>query len=143
MKRFRITCLLTAASLLSSSLMAGAIFARAAHNADEDFSVKEYNEFHRVLHPLQHQALPQKDFQRIRSNAGELVKHGEAIVKLGVPPGTAAGNVEEFRKELTKFSDALAKFSEHARAGTDDQLEAAFSSVHDSFEMLSGMLPRK
>ena len=139
--KLRITCLLTAASLLSSSLMACAIFA-GAHHADEYFSVKEYNEFHRVLHPLQHEALPQKDFQRIGANAGELVKHGEAIVKLGVPPGTAAGNVE-FRKELTKFSDALANFSEHARAGTDDQLEAAFSSVHDSFEMLSGMLPRK
>lgn len=142
MKLFRIVCLLTTTALLSSSLMAGAIFA-PAHHADEYFSVKEYNEFHRVLRPLQHEALPQKDFQRIRSNAGELVKHGEAIVKLGVPPGTAPGNVEEFRKELTKFSNALAKFSEHARAGTDDQLEAAFSSVHDSFEILAGMLPRK
>lgn len=122
--------------------MACAISTRA-HHAGEDFSVKEYNEFHRVLHPLQHEALPRKDFQRIRSNAGELVKHGEAIVKLGVPPGTAETKVEEFRKELKKFSDALTKFSEHAKAGTDDQLEAAFSSVHDSFEVLAGMLPRK
>lgn len=142
MKLFRIICLLTATSLLSSSLMAGALFTRA-HRAGDDFSVKEYNEFHRVLHPLQHEALPRKDFQRIRSNAGELVKHGEAIVKLGVPPGTAETKVEEFRKELKKFSDALTKFSEHAKAGTDDQLEAAFSSVHDSFEVLAGMLPRK
>lgn len=141
MKLFRIICLSTTA-LLFSSLIAGAGSSRA-HHAEEHFSVKEYNEFHRVLRPLQHEALPGKDFQRIRSNAGELVKHGEAIVKLGVPPGTAPGNVEEFRKELTKFSDALAKFSEHARAGTDDQLEAAFSSVHDSFEILAGMLPRK
>lgn len=122
--------------------MACAIFTRA-HHVGEDFSVKEYDEFHRVLHPLQHEALPRKDFQRIRANAGELVKRGEAIVKLGVPPGTAETNVEEFRKELKKFSDALAKFGAHAKAGTDDQLEAAFSSVHDSFEVLAGMLPRK
>jgi hypothetical protein len=142
MKLFRIISMLTTTALLSSSLMAGAIFARA-HHVDENFSVKEYNEFHRVLHPLQHEALPRKDFQRIRANAGELVKHGEAIVKLGVPSGTAEKSVEEFSKELKKFSDALAKFSEHAKAGTDDQLEAAFSSVHDSFEMLAGMLPRK
>ena len=142
MKLFRIISLLTTTALLSSSLMAGAILTRA-HHADEDFGVKEYNEFHRVLRPLQHEALPRKDFQRIRSNAGELVKHGEAIVKLGVPPGTAETKVEEFRKELKKFSDALAKFSEHAKAGTDDQLAASFSSVHDSFEVLAGMLPQK
>ena len=142
MKLCRIICLLTASSLLSTSLIASAIFASARH-ADEHFSVKEYNEFHRVLRPLQHEALPGKDFQRIRSSAGELVKHGEAIVKLGVPPGTAAKNVEEFRKELKRFDDALAKFREHAKAGTDEQLEGSFSSVHDSFEVLAGMLPRK
>jgi len=133
---------MTTTALLSSSLMAGAIFARA-HHTDEDFSVKEYNDFHRVLHPLQHEALPRKDFQRIRSSAGELVKRGEAIVKLGVPAGTAARNVEEFRQELTKFSDALVKFSEHAKGGTGEQVEGSFSAVHDSFEMLAGMLPRK
>jgi hypothetical protein len=141
-KPFRVISLLTTTALLCSALMAGAICARA-HHADENFSVKEYNEFHRVLHPLQHEALPRKDYQRIRSNAGELMKHGEAIVKLGVPSGTAETKVEEFRKELKKFGDALVKFSEHAKTGSDDQLEAAFSSVHDSFEMLAGMLPRK
>lgn len=142
MKLCRIIRLLMATSLLSSSLIAGAIFTNA-RNADEHFSVKEYNEFHRVLRPLQHEALPGKDFQRIRSNAGELVKHGEAIIKLGVPPGTAEKYEEEFRKELKRFNDALAKFSEHAKAGTDQQLEGSFSSVHDSFEVLAGMLPRK
>ena len=142
MKLFRVISRLTSTALLSSLLMAGAISA-LAHHVDENFSVKEYNEFHRVLHPLQHEALPRKDFQRIRSNTGELVKHGEAIVKLGVPAGTAEKSVEEFRKEIKKFSDALAKFSEHAKGGTDEQLEGSFSAVHDSFEMLAGMLPRK
>lgn len=141
MKLFRIICLLTTTALLSSSL-AFAVFAHANH-IGEEFGVKEYDGFHRVLHPLQHEALPGKDFQRIRSSAGELVKSGDAIVKLGVPQGTAEKNIEEFRKELKKFSDALRKFNEDAKAGTDEQLEASFSSVHDSFEVLAGMLPRK
>ena len=140
MSLIRIVCLLSVTALLSSSLMGSAVVG-GAH--PEDFSVKEYEEFHRVLHLLQHEALPQKDFQRIRANAGELVKHGEAIVRLGVPPGTAAKNVEEFGKELKKFDDALTRFREHAKAGTDEQLEGSFSSVHDSFEVLAGMLPRK
>ena len=138
---FRLICSLGATSLLVS-LVALAAFAGVNHRG-EDFGVKEYDEFHRALHPLQHDALPRKDFQRICSNAAELVKRGEAIIKLGVPPGTAEAKVEEFRKGLQKFSDALAKFSEHAKAGTDEQLEGSFNSVHDSFEVLADMLPRK
>jgi len=108
-----------------------------------NFSVKEYNEFHDVLHPLVHEALPAKDFQRIRANAGEFVKRGKALIKVGVPKGAAAADVEEFRRELKKFKSALDAFKKDAREGTDAQLENSFSAVHDSFEMLVGMLPRK
>ena len=73
--------------------------------ADEFFSVKEYNEFHHVLHPLEHEALPAKDFQRIRSNAGDLLKRGRAIVQVGVPRGTAEKYIEEFRRELYRLND--------------------------------------
>jgi len=112
-------------------------------DADDHFSVKEYNHFHDVLHPLEHEALPKKDFQRIRTNAAELVKRGKAIVQVGLPSGTPSQHHEEFRKELKKFDGALGNFSKHAQDGTDAQLEASFSAVHDSFEMLVGMLPRK
>jgi len=115
----------------------------AVGSIDEPFSVKEYSEFHHLLHPLQHEALPAKDFKRIRANAGELVKRGQAMVRVGVPKGTAEKQVEEFRRELKKFKDALGKFRQDSKKGTDEQLEASFSAVHDSFEMLAGMLPRK
>ena len=111
--------------------------------AEEHFSVKEYNTFHDLLHPLEHEALPAKDFQRIRSNAADLVRRGEAIVRVGVPKGTAETYREDFRKELKKFKSALSKLRKDAKRGNDAQLETSFSAVHDSFEMLVGMLPRK
>ena len=111
--------------------------------ADGQFSVKEYGEFHDVLHPLQHEALPAKDFQRIRSNSAELVKRGREVVQVGVPKGTAQERIEEFRRELQKFNKALDIFAERSQTGTDQQLEVSFSAVHDSFEMLADMLPRK
>jgi hypothetical protein len=111
--------------------------------AEEYFSVREYNVFHDLLHPLEHEALPAKDFQRIRSNAAELVRRGDAIVRVGVPRGTAERYVEDFRKELKKFKNALGRLRKDAKRGTDAQLETSFSAVHDSFEMLAGMLPRK
>ena len=112
-------------------------------SAEEHFSVKEYNSFHDLLHPLEHEALPAKDFQRIRSNAADLVRRGEAIVRVGVPVGTAERYREDFRKELKKFKSALSKLRKDAKRGNDAQLETSFSAVHDSFEMLVGMLPRK
>ena len=114
----------------------------AAAGAGE-FGIKEYDEFHEVLHTLQHEALPAKDFQRIRSNSAELLKRGDAIVRLGVPKGLAAVRADAFRRELKKFKDALGKFRQRSEKGSDEQLEVSFGAVHDSFEMLAGMLPRK
>ncbi len=105
-------------------------------------SVKQYEDFHDVLHPLEHEALPKGDFARIRSQAALLGKRGNAIVKLGVPAGVTAANRDAFATGLTKFKDALAKFKTDAKKGTDDQLKTSYSAVHDSFEMLAGMLPR-
>lgn len=136
MKLFRILSVSMAAALLYSSL------APLAFAGGRDFR-EDYDHFHDLLHPLEHEALPKKDFARIRANAKELVKRGQAIVKVGVPPGTAENNITEFRKELKKFNAALARFSKDAKRGTNRKLEVSFSSVHDSYEMLMGMLPRK
>jgi hypothetical protein len=114
-----------------------------SRTVSEELNIKEYEEFHKVLHPLEHEALPKKDFKRIRTNAAELVKRGKAIVELGVPEGTSEANVEEFKKELTKFNDSLDKFLADVKNGSDEQLKTSYSAVHDSFEMLAGMLPRK
>ena len=135
--------LITQVSILFCLLLLSATIVSNRVDAEDHFSVKEYNQFHDVLHPLEHEALPKKDFQRIRTNAAELVKRGKAIVQVGLPSGTPAQHHEEFRKELKKFAGALGDFGKHAQDGTDAQLEASFSAVHDSFEMLVGMLPRK
>jgi hypothetical protein len=136
-------------SLTVAALFSWTAFAFNSHSPakpgaiDHGFSVKEYEDFHHVLHPLEHEALPKGDFKTIRAKAGELVALGEAILKLGVPGGVKEKNRDEFKEWLGKFGDALVKFKADAGAGTDDQLKESYSSVHDSFEMLAGMLPRK
>jgi hypothetical protein len=140
--RLLLLCLLalTAFLLLPASLsVTGATNEAAQHG----FSFKEYEKFHDVLHPLEHDALPKKDYRRIRSQANLLVKRGNAIVKLGVPSGTSEKKKEEFAKELNSFRQALARFRTDARRGTNDQLKTSYSAVHDSFEMLAAMLPRQ
>lgn len=109
---------------------------------EDEFSVKQYNDFHRVLHPLQHEALPKGDFPRIRAKSRQLIKYGKAIVKLGVPRGTKTEQVAEFKAELSKFNKALIKFGADVKTGTDEQLKTSYSAVHDEFEMLAAMVPR-
>jgi hypothetical protein len=108
--------------------------------AQHGFSLNEYEKFHDVLHPLEHDALPKKDYRRIRSQANVLVKRGNAIVKLGVPSTTSEDKKEEFAKELDSFRKALATFKANARTGTNSQLKTSYSAVHDSFEMLAALV---
>ena len=109
---------------------------------NEPFGVKEYEDFHHVLHQLQHEALPKNDLATIRNRAEELVRLGDAIVKLGVPSGTKAEKVEEFRKGLATFSTALTKYGADAKSGSDSDLRKSYEAVHATFEHLDEMLPQ-
>jgi len=142
MNRLRVISMFALAVLFSATTLLFAVRAATNESSIEGFSVKEYEDFHRVLHPLQHEALPKKDFQRIRARAGELTKLGKAITKLGVPRGTPPESLAEFKTELKKFGKALVEFGADAKSGTDPQLEKSYNSVHDSFEMLAALLPR-
>ena len=107
------------------------------------FGVKEYDVFHDLLHPLEHEAVPKGDFARVRADAKELIKRGDAITKLGVPKGIKAEKIEEFKKHLNDFAAALVKFNSDAESGTDADLKTSFGAVHDLFEEMAHMLPRK
>ncbi len=142
MKRLCLGFILTLFALLFSPALPSSVKATNT-GTQHGFSVKHYEDFHDVLHPLEHEALPKKDFRRIRAKSGVLVKHGREIVKLGVPAGTSEDQKDEFKKELEKFNGALIKFRAHARKGTNSQLKASYGAVHDSFELLASMLLRK
>ena len=110
---------------------------------DGSFSVKEYHDFHEVLHHLQHEALPKNDIKTIRLRAKELVGLGNKIVKLGVPKGTKTGDVEKFKTGLATFKTKLAKYGADAEKSNDADLKTSYEAVHDSFEELAHMLPTK
>ena len=108
------------------------------------FKIKEYDLFHDVLHPLQHEALPKNDFEKIRSMANELVTRGKAIVKLGIPPASPEASEpkrREFVKTLRTFERALGIFEADAQTGSDSSLKKSFTDVHDYFEVLADLVP--
>jgi hypothetical protein len=142
LKRSSSLVVLTIAAFFSMALLTSAASVQEGHGAKHGFSVKQYDDFHEVLHPLQHEALPNRNFKEIRAQAALLIRRGRAIVRLGVPRGTSKENRAEFGKELAKFNRALTQYNRDARRGTDARLEGSYSAVHDSFEMLVALLPR-
>lgn len=147
MKRFCLAFIFVFTTICSTAYQASVgastiTTAQEGHGNKHGMSVKAYDEFHDVLRPLQHEALPAKDFARIRAQSSLLIKRGKALVKLGVPQGTKDEHKDEFAKGLIKFNEALAKFKADAKKGTDEQLTSSYSAVHDSFEMLADLLPR-
>ena len=111
---------------------------------DGSFSVKEYHDFHEVLHHLQHEALPKNDMATIRNRAKELIGLGNKIVKLGVPKGTKTDDVEKFKTGLAAFKTSLSKYGADAdKSGNDADLKTSYEAVHDTFEELAHMLPKK
>lgn len=117
-------------------LLVTAVFPTSTIKATQHrFVFEEYEQFHDVLHPLEHEALPQKDYRRIRNHAKELVRLGNAILKLGVPQISRVP--EEMEKELKEFRKALSRFDRDANVGSNARLHKSYSVVHDSFEKLA------
>lgn len=144
LRRFAIA-VLTVAFLLSpiASSENRAAINWQEHQGKHGFGIKQYDDFHDVLHPLQHESLPNKDFKTIRTKSALLAQRGRAIIKVGTPAKLADENRAEFARELKKFTKALTKFRNNAKRGSDAQLEVSYSAVHDSFEMLAALLPRR
>jgi hypothetical protein len=122
--------------LLSVSILYATTNAPIQHR----FHIDQYDQFHAILHPLQHEALPQGDFQRIRSMANELVTRGKAIVMLKIPDAPKDDR-RKFAKKLKEFDQALVRFKTNAKSGNNTRLRKSYMAVHDSFEKLADLVP--
>jgi hypothetical protein len=105
----------------------------------KEFGKVEFEAFHTVLRPLQHKALPAKDFKKIREKSELLVEKGEAIVNLGIPKDIE--KTAEYERTLQNFSGALVKYKTDAKSGTDAELKKSYLAVHDLYEKLMNYLP--
>jgi hypothetical protein len=108
-------------------------------SARQRFVIDEYEFFYVLLGQLQREALPERDFQRIRSYTDELVARGKAIVKLRLRKGVKS---EEFSDARRNFDRALNAFKSDARKNDDSRLSRSFAALHDSFEKLVDEAPR-
>ncbi len=105
------------------------------------FGVAAFDRFHDVLHPLQHEALPNNDFKTIRTQAATLARLGRPLVKMKAPHNIT--DRAKFTSEQKRFGRALRDYQQAAARDNDDELKTSYIAVHDSFEELAQLLPRK
>lgn len=110
-----------------------------AKKSEPAFALKEMNVFHKMLHPLVHDALPNSDFTAIRSKLDTLLAEGKAIRQAKLPK-KFAGRKEEFEKQSEELVSELKDLVSMKDIVDDATLEKLFNDMHESFESLGEIL---
>ena len=101
-------------------------------------SVKGLDEFHELLHPLIHEAYPEKDFASIRKALPNLVKAAETMAKATLSKEMTPKKAE-YRKESKKLVKQLKAMKDRKDRLSDEQLGKQFMEMHDTFEGIMEM----
>ena len=103
------------------------------------FALKEMNVFHKILHPLVHDALPNNDFAAIRSKLDTLLAEAKALQQAKLPK-KFAGRKEEFKRQTEELVSQLTDLVSMKDIVDDATLEKLFNDMHESFESLGEIL---
>ena len=100
-----------------------------------EFALKELDIFHEALHPLVHEALPNKDYTAIRAGLEDLLTKAKAIEKARLPRKFASRR-KEFQKQSKLLVSQLADMNEVKDKVDGDTLGKKFNDMHETFETL-------
>ena len=98
--------------------------------------VKEVQAFHKLLHPLVHDALPKGDFAKIRENLEKLLKGATAIQEAQIPK-KLAGRQKEATDAANELVSQLTDMVSTKDKIDDATLEKLFNDMHEKYEQLA------
>ena len=102
-------------------------------------AVPAVEDFHTILHPLWHEALPKADFPAIIAAAPKFAQQREMILQVQLPQrlqGKAAA-FDEKRKALSLAVDA---YLEACKKKNQTLIKDRFSKMHEAYENLEAVL---
>ncbi len=100
--------------------------------------VAELDQFHKLLHPLIHDAYPNKDFATIRKALPDLVQSAEIMAKATLPQGIKE---DQYRKKAQKLVKELKAMEKKKEKLSDKKLGKDFMKMHDTFEGIMQLMP--
>jgi len=100
--------------------------------------IKEMDEFHLVLYPLWHDAMPNKDYQAIKASIPSLESKIDALMKAELP--------EELKSIETRFTEkreslrkAVEDLATVCRQNKDKEIIEKLTQMHESYRDLDGV----
>jgi len=97
--------------------------------------LKEVDEFHQVLYVVNHQYAPNKEYDKIREAAPELVTKADAITKITLPKRLEA-KTEAFQKAAAELLAAVKELEAAGRAHDHDGMLSGVDKVHLKYQAL-------
>ncbi|MBS1272158.1 MAG: hypothetical protein MAGBODY4_01297 [Candidatus Marinimicrobia bacterium] len=98
--------------------------------------VSAMEKFHTVLRPLQHQAVPNSDFEAIKTNAEKLQNLAQQIQDASLPESLKEHKpqIDEYIGNLLEASQTL---NDSVDTISDEEILSKFAAVHDHYEELA------
>ena len=101
--------------------------------------VPEVDQFHKLLHPLVHDALPNKDYTTIREALPELIESATTMSKVQLPDDLASQQ-KKYAKEAKKMLKQLRDMERRKSKFSDEALDKRFRAMHETFEKIMLMV---
>ncbi|MCG8606351.1 hypothetical protein MJD09_15375 [bacterium] len=112
---------------------------KAAESANDLLTCMD--DYHRVLRPLMHQALPEKNVAAFKDNSGKLHECAERLVSAVIPEKYAEQKTE-IAGLVQEILDTTKTFANDCQTGSDEKILASFLVAHDKYEALADIVYR-
>ena len=94
--------------------------------------IKELEEFHLVLYPLWHQAMPNEDYQAIKSAIPSLEDKTDALIS-AVLPQRFKGLEPQFLEKREALKQAVHELADVCRKNDDDSIIQKLTQMHQAY----------
>ena len=102
---------------------------------ETESTIPELFDFHDIIYPIWHQAYPEKDYEALRSYAGEINEKAEAIYNAKLP-GILRDKKEKWDKGVLEFKNAVKDYTQVAEEKKNEEMLKVAENLHTKYEML-------
>lgn len=100
--------------------------------------LKEVDEFHKVLYVIYHKYLPEKEFDKIKSDMEDLLVKAEAITQAELPKRLTEKN-EEFAVAATELYDSVKDLNNTFSSEDEEAITSAVEHMHTKYQKLEAI----
>lgn len=102
---------------------------------DTVWRVPELDDFHEVMHPIWHDAYPNKDYDALKKYVDEVNEKAKAVYSAQLP-GINREKQLKWNDGVMKFQAAVEEYNKTAQSDDNEGLLKAAENLHTNYEML-------